>query len=84
MPWRDDRYQQRADRSPGFAPTGKAVSIPGFDIWQFRGGLIWRYEAIYDFNLRATQLGPDPAARRLRRAALVQRPAAALKLHFRF
>ncbi len=45
---------------PGFSPTGKRVEVRGIDVWQFRGGLIWRYEAVYDFSDVARQLGLMP------------------------
>jgi predicted ester cyclase len=45
---------------PGFAPTGKRIEVKGFDVWQFRDGLIWRYEAIYDFSAMVRQLGLLP------------------------
>jgi steroid delta-isomerase-like uncharacterized protein len=59
-PWRMTGTNTGPIDPPGFAPTGKSVDIRGFDIWQFRDGLIWRYEAIYDFNLIARQLGLVP------------------------
>jgi steroid delta-isomerase-like uncharacterized protein len=45
---------------PGFAATGKRIDVKGFDVWQFRDGLIWRYEAIYDFSAMVRQLGLLP------------------------
>jgi steroid delta-isomerase-like uncharacterized protein len=45
---------------PGFVATGKAIAVKGFDVFQFRDGLIWRYEAIYDFSAMARQLGLLP------------------------
>jgi steroid delta-isomerase-like uncharacterized protein len=57
---------------PGFAPTGKSIAVKGFDIWQFRDGLIWRYEAIYDFNDLATQLGLAPPRGGVAERALVR------------
>ena len=45
---------------PGFAATGKRLEVRGFDVWQFRDRLIWRYEAIYDFTALARQLGLMP------------------------
>ena len=71
-PWRMTATNTGPIDPPGFAPTGKAVSIPGFDIWQFRGGLIWRYEAIYDFNLVTTQLGLTPPRGGFAEKALVR------------
>ena len=46
---------------PGLPPTGRRMSIRGIDVWQFREGLIWRYEAIYDFADVGRQLGLMPA-----------------------
>jgi steroid delta-isomerase-like uncharacterized protein len=45
---------------PGFMATGRAVEVRGFDVWQFRDELIWRYEAMYDFSTMARQLGLLP------------------------
>ena len=45
---------------PGLAATGKRIAVRGIDVWQFRGGLIWRYEASYDFADIARQLGLSP------------------------
>ena len=45
---------------PGFAPTGKSISFEAIDVWTFRGGLIWRYRAAYDFAGLARQLGLMP------------------------
>jgi hypothetical protein len=60
VPWLMTGTNRGPIDPPGFAATGRAVSIKGFDIWQFREGLIWRYEAIYDFNSMAIQLGLAP------------------------
>lgn len=60
IPWRMSGTNTGPLDPPGFAPTGKAIDIPGFDIWRFRDGLIWRYEAIYDSSLIARQLGLMP------------------------
>lgn len=57
---------------PGFAPTGKRVEVRGMDVWQFRGGLIWRYEAIYDFANVAAQLGLIPASGSFTEKAMVR------------
>lgn len=72
VPWRMTGTNTGPIDPPGFAPTGRTVSIPGFDIWRFRGGLIWRDEAIYDFNLVATQLGLTPPRGGFGERALVQ------------
>ena len=45
---------------PGLAPTGKRIEVRGIDVWQFRDGLIWRYEASYDFAGVGRQLGLMP------------------------
>src|SRR5918994_531491 len=45
---------------PGFAPTGRSFEVEGVDLWRFRGGLIWRYSAVYDFAGMARQLGLLP------------------------
>lgn len=57
---------------PGFAPTGKRIEVRGIDVWQFRGGLIWRYEAAYDFADLARQLGMMPPRGGLAERALVR------------
>lgn len=59
-PWRMVGTNTGPIDPPGFAATGKTVQVSGFDIWQFRDGLIWRYEAIYDFTAIARQLGLMP------------------------
>jgi steroid delta-isomerase-like uncharacterized protein len=60
VPWRMTGTNTGPIDPPGFAPTGKRVDIRGFDVWQFRGGLIWRYEAFYDFSEIVRQLGLIP------------------------
>jgi steroid delta-isomerase-like uncharacterized protein len=60
IPWQMAGTNTGAIDPPGFAATGKAISVKGFDVWQFRDGLIWRYEAIYDFAQVARQLGLFP------------------------
>jgi steroid delta-isomerase-like uncharacterized protein len=62
IPWRMTGTNTGPIDPPGFAATGKSVDVPGFDSWQFRDGLIWRYEAIYDFSLIGRQLGLMPPA----------------------
>ena len=57
---------------PGFAATGKAITVKGFDVWQFRDRLIWRYEAIYDFSAMARQLGLLPPRGGFAEAALAR------------
>jgi len=72
VPWRMTGTNTGPIDPPGFAPTGRSVAIPGFDIWQFRGGRIWRYEAIYDFSLVAAQLGLTPPRGGFAEKALVR------------
>jgi steroid delta-isomerase-like uncharacterized protein len=45
---------------PGFKATGRSFSFDAVDVWTFRGGLIWRYRAAYDFAGFARQLGLMP------------------------
>jgi steroid delta-isomerase-like uncharacterized protein len=80
-PWRMTATNTGPIDPPGFAPTGRAVDIPGFDIWRFRDGRIWRYEAIYDSNLIARQLGivPPPGAFAERAMVRLQRVQAKLR-----
>lgn len=75
VPWRMTGTNTGPIDPPGFAATGKTVDVPGFDVWQFRDGLIWRYEAIYDFSLIGRQLGlmPPPGGFAERAMVRVQR-----------
>jgi steroid delta-isomerase-like uncharacterized protein len=57
VPWQMTGTNSGPIDPPGFAATGKRIEVKGFDAWQFRDGLIWRYEAIYDFSQLARQLG---------------------------
>jgi steroid delta-isomerase-like uncharacterized protein len=45
---------------PGFAATGRRVSLDAIDVWTFRDGLIWRYRAAYDSIGMGRQLGLAP------------------------
>ena len=60
VPWQMTGTNSGPIDPPGFAATGKRIEVKGFDVWQFRDGLIWRYEAIYDFSQLARQLGLFP------------------------
>jgi steroid delta-isomerase-like uncharacterized protein len=60
LPWRMTGTNTGPIDPPGFAATGKSIAVNGFDVWQFRDGLIWRYEAIYDFSAIPRQLGLLP------------------------
>src|SRR3954463_179329 len=46
---------------PGFAATGKAMDVSGVDLWRMRDGRIAHYQAFYDMNQVAVQLGLVPA-----------------------
>jgi len=47
---------------PGFAATGRRMSVDGVDQWTMRDGQIARYRAFYDMNDLARQLGIVPPA----------------------
>ncbi len=81
VPWRMFGTNSGPIEPPGFAATGKSIDVVGFDVWQFRGGLIWRYEAIYDFTTIARQLGLVPPRGGFAERAMVsaQRLGARLK-----
>jgi steroid delta-isomerase-like uncharacterized protein len=60
VPWRMTGTNTGPIDPPGFAPTGRSFAIEGVDLWRFRGGLIWRYHAAYDFADFGRQLGLMP------------------------
>ncbi len=60
IPWRMHGTNTGPLDPPGFAATGRSIELSGFDVWQFRDGSIWRYEAIYDFAEMGRQLGLMP------------------------
>ena len=60
VPWRMTATNTGPLDPPGFAPTGRSIEVEGVDLWRFRGGLIWRYRAVYDFAGMARQLGLLP------------------------
>lgn len=60
MPWLMTATNTGPIDPPGLAPTGNRIEVRGIDVWQFRGGLIWRYEASYDFADVGRQLGLMP------------------------
>jgi steroid delta-isomerase-like uncharacterized protein len=66
---------------PGFAPTGRAISVDGVDQWGMRDGKIARYRAFYDMNGLARQLGivPPPGSRAERGMVALQRLQARLR-----
>lgn len=57
VPWRMTGTNTGPFEPPGFAPTGRPIDLSGIDVWRFRDGLIWRYEAVYNYSLVARQLG---------------------------
>lgn len=57
VPWRMTGTNTGSFDPPGYAPTGRPVDLTGIDVWRFRGGLIWRYEAVYNYSTVARQLG---------------------------
>ena len=59
-PWRMTATNLGPFEPPGFAPTGRAVDLYGIDVWQFRNGLVWRYQAVYNYSVIARQLGLAP------------------------
>jgi steroid delta-isomerase-like uncharacterized protein len=61
VPWRMTATNTGPIDPPGFAATRKSIAVDGFDVWQFRDELIWRYEGIYDFSAVARQLGLLPS-----------------------
>ena len=60
VPWRMTATNTGPFEPPGYAPTGRSVDLNGIDVWRFRGGLIWRYEAVYNYSVIARQLGLTP------------------------
>ncbi|MDJ0771193.1 MAG: nuclear transport factor 2 family protein [Ilumatobacter sp.] len=71
VPWHMTGTNTGSFEPPGYAPTGKAIDLPGIDVWCFRDGLIWRYQAVYDYAVIGRQLGLAlPRGGRLERAAV--------------
>jgi steroid delta-isomerase-like uncharacterized protein len=60
---------------PGFAPTGKAMTVDGVDLWTMRGEKIAVYRAFYDLTDLSRQLGilPMPGTRAERATVGMQR-----------
>lgn len=65
---------------PGFAPTGKRMRVEGVDRWTMRDGRIALYDAYYDMNDLARQLGivPPPGSTAERAMVALQRLQARL------
>lgn len=82
VPWRMTATNTGPIDPPGFAATGKTISVNGFDVWQFRDMLIWRYEAIYDFSAVARQLGLLPPRGGFAEAAMVRAQRLRARLPF--
>lgn len=57
VPWRMTGTNTGSFDPPGYAPTGNPIDLAGIDVWQFRHGLIWRYQAVYNYSEVARQLG---------------------------
>ena len=57
VPWRMTGTNTGPFDPPGYAPTGSSVDLRGIDVWQLRGGLIRRYQAVYNYSEVARQLG---------------------------
>jgi steroid delta-isomerase-like uncharacterized protein len=74
MPWRMEATHTGPIDPPGFAATGRAVTIEGVDHWWFRDGLVERYRADYDSMDVSRQLGLMP-----RRGSRMERGMAALQ-----
>jgi steroid delta-isomerase-like uncharacterized protein len=45
---------------PGFAPTGSIVEIAGFDVHEFRDGMVSHVVTTFDVNAVARQIGAAP------------------------
>ena len=60
VPWHMTGTNTGPIDPPGFTATGRSIALGGVDIWRFRDGLIWRYEAVWDFAELARQLGLLP------------------------
>ena len=59
--WRMQGTMRGELQPPGFAPTGKTMDVTGVDLWRMRDGRIAHYQAFYDMNDVAVQLGLAPA-----------------------
>jgi steroid delta-isomerase-like uncharacterized protein len=66
---------------PGFAPTGKSMTVDGVDLWIFRGDRIAVYRAFYDLMDLSRQLGlmPPPGSRAEKATVVMQRFQARLQ-----
>jgi steroid delta-isomerase-like uncharacterized protein len=66
---------------PGFAPTGKAMTVDGVDLWTMRDERIAVYRAFYDLTDLTRQLGilPAPGSRAEKATVGLQRLQARLQ-----
>ncbi len=66
---------------PGFAATGRAITLEGVDVWLFDGERIADYTAFYDMSGLVRQLGlmPAPGSRAERAGVTLQRLRARLR-----
>ena len=73
--WRMQGTMRGALDPPGFGPTNKAMDVTGVDLWRMRDGRIAHYQAFYDMNAVATQLGlvPPPGSGMEKMAVRLQR-----------
>src|SRR3954469_20687593 len=73
--WRMHGTMSGPIEPPGFAPTGKSMTVDGVDIWIMRAGTIATYHACYDLMDLSRQLGimPPPGSRAERATVGVQR-----------
>jgi ketosteroid isomerase-like protein len=58
--WRMEGTMTGPAEPPGFAPTGRSMRVDGVDLWTMSDGRIARYQAFYDMNDVARQLGIVP------------------------
>jgi hypothetical protein len=77
LAWWGKRY---GNRTPAFAPTGRRADLEGFDVYEFRDGLLCGYTIVCDLFTLSQQLGllPPPDSRRSRLMLILQRLTAPL------
>jgi steroid delta-isomerase-like uncharacterized protein len=66
---------------PGFAPTGRRITLEGVDLLQLRSGLVSTYQGFFDVQTVARQIGaaPAPGSQAERVAVGAQRLLAAIE-----
>ncbi|HVS28815.1 MAG TPA: nuclear transport factor 2 family protein [Solirubrobacteraceae bacterium] len=79
--WRMEGTMRGPIEPPGFAPTGRRMTVDGVDLWQLRDGRIAHYRAFYDMTDLARQLGimPPPGSGAERATVGLQRLQARLQ-----